>query len=211
MADEEIVEKPIAKEPPEEGTSAEGKEETTPPEKKEEPMVPLHRFREVNEKLEKVENEIADLKQAKASPGGLSDEQQKELQAKTYLTTLLKETLEEDKKTATARETAEQRQFEKSVDEVLEINPSVPRKDFVEFMEKNAEKYGIESVSGAMKLYLDLNKLSAEEREKGKKDIQRKPGLPRSESAGGAEQTPTEDKTKSFAQVLQDIISKVGK
>src|SRR3990167_2583262 len=109
MAEDDIVEEPLKEKTPEE----EKKEETPPPEKKEEPMVPLHRFREVNEKLEKVENEIAGLKQQKETPGGLSEEQTKELQAKTYLKTLLKETLEEDKKTATERETTEQRQFEK--------------------------------------------------------------------------------------------------
>ena len=208
MADEEeIIEETLVGETPPE----EKEEETTPPEKPAEPMVPLHRFREVNEKLSEVEKEITDLKQQKATSGGLSEEQQKELQAKTYLKTLLKETLEEDKKSAEAQETAEQRQFEKSVDEVLEINSGVQKKDFVEFMEKNAEKYGIESVSGAMKLYLDLNKLSAEEREKGKKDILGKPNLPHSEGAGGATQVPPEDKGRTLNQVLQDVISKIGK
>lgn len=195
VEDAPVVEEPLKEEPLPEA------------EKPAEPMVPLHRFREVNEKLEKVEKQIADLNQAKATPEGLSDQQKAELQAKETIRGWMKEAQDEEKRVAET----EQRQFEKSVDEVLEVNPSVQKKDFVEFMEKNSEKYGIESVTGAMKLYLDLNKLSLEEREKGKKDIQRKPGLPHSEGAGGGEQAPAGDKNKSYAQVVQDAIRSLGK
>lgn len=215
MADEtEKVEETSAEETStetEETETEEKKEETTPPGTKEkEPMVPLHRFRETNDKLEKVEKEIADLRQQKFGPG-ISDEQQKELQAKNYLKTLLKEQLDEERLASEAKESAEFREFEKSVDEILETHPSVQRKDFVDFMEKNAEKYGIESVPGAMKLYLDLGNLSKQAKEEGKKEIQKKPGLPRSEGAGGGEQAPAEDKNKSYAQVVQDAIRSLRK
>ena len=59
-----------------------------------EKMIPESRFKEVYGQMKNLEREITTLK-SKESGSGLTEEQQKELQAKEYLKSLLKETLSE--------------------------------------------------------------------------------------------------------------------
>jgi len=167
----------------------------------EEKTVPYERFKEVNDKFRSLEAEISSLKSQSKKEGGLSQEQEKELQAKTYLKNLLKETLEEQDKGKAEQEVKEQKEFEQEVTDVLMENSDVKKKDFLEFIEKNSKEFGIESVNGAMKLYRHLGevKKSAVEEER------KKPGMPAHEGGAARIEPKAEDKGKSLNQITSEI------
>lgn len=172
----------------------------------EEKTVPYERFREVNQKMRDLETEISSLK-TKSDTTGLSEEQQKELKAKEYLKSLLKETLTETEKEKSAAEAKEQSNFEQEVRDALDINPDVKRAEFTKFLEEKADDYGITSVSGAMRLYREINNLSKEAVEKAKKDLTNKPGLPKSE--GTAESKSEYPKEWDLHKVAEAVIAKL--
>ena len=167
----------------------------------EEKTVPYERFKEVNDKFRSLEAEISSLKSQGKKEGGLSQEQEKELQAKTYLKNLLKETLEEQDKGKAEQEVKEQKEFEQEVTDVLMENSDVKKKDFLEFIEKNSKEFGIENVNGAMKLYRHLGevKKSAVEEER------KKPGMPAHEGGAARIEPKAEDKGKSLNQITSEI------
>lgn len=173
----------------------------------EEKTVPYERFKEVNDKFRSLEAEISSLKTQGKKEGGLSAEQEKELAAKTYLKGLLKETLEEQNKTKTEQEITEQKQFESEVTDILIENSDVKKKDFLEFIEKNSTKFGIQSPKGAMELYKHLNevKKSAVEEER------KKPGMPSHEGGANRIEPKAEDKEKSFSQITNEIHKELRK
>lgn len=177
---------------------------------KEEPSVPYSRFKEVNSKYQELRGEIDALKQTKKD-GGLTPEQQKELDAKSYLKNLLRETLEEDRMTKATQEKLEQDKFESEVDDMLIANPSIARKDFIEFLEKDADKFGVTTVTGAMNLFKELQGVSKEASEKTKRDIQAKPGLPKAQAPGAASNYAELDKGKSLRQVVDEITNSLDK
>src|SRR3990167_5527575 len=168
----------------------------------EEHSVPYERFKEVNDKLNTLKEEISSLKSQKRSDG-LSPEEEKELQAKTYLEKLTRETLDKVSKEKSEAETREQKEFEKEVGDILLVNTDVKRAEFLDFIDKKADSYGIKSVEGAMKLYRDINNLSKEGLEKAKKELQGKPGFPSSE--GKPSSVPAEDKGKSIHQIAAEV------
>lgn len=174
----------------------------------EEKTVPYGRFKEVNEEKNRLEQEIASLKNQKRD-GGLSPEQEKELQAKQYLKSLLKETLAEEEKAKQEAEATELKQFEASVDEVLALNPAVKRDDFLKFIEEKSDEYGIQTPEGAMKLYLDLGKLSKDALDKAKDELRGKPKLPHHEGEGGSKQV--DDTGKSLYQIASEAIANLKK
>lgn len=167
--------------------------------------VPLSRFQEVYHKQKELEQEVSALKDQKKSEG-LTPEQEKELQAKQYLKNLLKETLSEQEQTKAQAEAQEQAKFEREVDEALMAQPDVKREDFLKFVEEKSDRYGLESVSGSMKVYLDLQQTHKEAGEKARESLLGKPGLPSSEGSGKYQGPPPEDKTRSFGGVVQDIL-----
>lgn len=173
----------------------------------EEKTVPYGRFKEINDKLRDSEREISVLKAQGKKEGGLTPEQEKELQAKTYLTTLLRETLEEDKKSQTEKEGEEQKQFEQQVKDILVENTDVKQKDFLDFIIKVSEEFGVETPMEAMKLYRHLEQTKKE----AKEEEWKKPGMPLHE--GGAEriEVKPEDKGKSLSQITNEIQGELRK
>lgn len=169
----------------------------------EEKFVPYTRFKEVNDKFKTLEGEIAALKTQSKEDGGLSPEQKKELEAKTYLKNLLKETLDETKQAESAQEKAELERFEKDVEESLSIHTDVKKEDFLKFIEEDAPAYGIESVDGAMKLYRKINDLSKDIAERTKRDMKSKPSFPTHEGGGSSD---ANDAGKSLWQIADEVI-----
>jgi hypothetical protein len=169
--------------------------------------VPIGRFEEVYGKMKDLEQEISSLKFQGKEKGGLSAEQEKELAAKTYLKNLLKETLEEEKKGQAEQEIKEQKEFEQEVADILIVNSDVKKKDFLDFIDKNSEEFGIESVNGAMKLYrhLETVKKSAAEEER------KKPGMPAHEGGAARIEPKAEDKDKSFSEITNEIHKELRK
>lgn len=176
----------------------------------EEKTVPYSRFREVNEKMRDLETEIQSLKTQKAEDG-LTPAQTQELQAKQYLKNLLKETIEEEKKTTEEMERQQQQIFEKEVDRVLSLHSNVKKDDFLKFIEEKGDEYGITSVSGAMKLYKDLQAIKEETSEKTKRSLSSKPSLPKSEGSGGQQYQEFSDKHKSLRQIAEEAIRELSK
>ena len=173
-----------------------------------ESSVPYHRFKEVNDKLKTVGDEIAELKKAQKGPDGLTDQQKKELEAKTYLKGLLGETLEEQKKAEAQAEAQELKTFQQEVDDTLGLNPSIKKDEFLKFLEEEGDDYS--SVTSAMKGYKKLEEAKTQGAEKAKKDLKGKPNLPAGEG-GGAKERPAEDKNKSLWQIAEEAISQSKK
>lgn len=170
----------------------------------EDKTVPYKRFKEKVDEVNIKEQELQTLKSQ--TPGALTPEQQKEAQAKTFLKGLVKEQLQEEAEAEKAATAKEQKKFESDVDDVIAINTKVDKAEFLKFIEKDADKYGITSVKGAMKLYKDLNKIKDDTVEQTKENLAAKPKLPKSK--GAADTTidyAEEDKDKTYEQVVQEI------
>lgn len=188
-------------------TDGDGSDSTTDSssETKTEQAVPYDRFKQVNEQKRELEQRVQELEK-KDSQGTLTPEQQKELQAKSYLKNLLAETLDEQKKSQVAAEKAEQQKFEQDVDEQIVKQPDVKRADFLKFIEKEGDDYS--SVASAMKGYLRLEQVSKETEQKTKENFDRKPSMPTSQGAGGGTFTepPADDSKKSFWEVASEAM-----
>lgn len=170
--------------------------------------VPIGRFKEVYSKTKELEQQIQDLK-GKESDKGLSQEEQKELQAKNYLKGLLKETLDEQKQHEEQATQEEQNKFNEEVDEQLSVHTDVNRDDFLKFVEDKGEEYGTTSVKGAMKLYRDLNNLKKSASEEVKEDLSKKPNLPSHE--GGSSESHVDDSKKSYQQIVEEATREAEK
>lgn len=172
----------------------------------EEQKVPYSRFKEVNDKVGKLEQEISSLKTQKAG-GGLTPEQDKELKAKEALQKFIDEGLEKREKARQEQEANEQRQFEDEVNEVLANNTDIKKPDFLDFIEKKSEKFGITTVKGALELYRHLDTVKKE----GYEEAFKKPGMPSHE--GGVEriEPKPEDKGKSFSQITNEVQNELRK
>lgn len=171
----------------------------------EQKFVPYSRFKEVNNKVKELENAINNTNnlQAKKDEGkALTPEEQKDLNAKNYLKGLLKETLEEQEKSKQEATAKELKEFNASVDNVLEINPDVKKDEFLKFIEENEDKYKFSSVDGAMAIYKDLNKVKSEAKEQGKKEVQNRPKFPANEGSPAPKSYDT--KGKSFSQIAEE-------
>lgn len=174
-------------------------EETSASEK----TVPYSRFKEVNEEKNKTEQELQALKAGKEV---LTPEQQKENQAKTFLKKLVKEQLEEEKAERKATKVREQKEFEGNVDDVLAINTTIDRSEFLKFIEDNSDKYSITTVKGAMKLYKDINQIKDDTVEKTKENLTKKPKFPKSKGAGDITPDYSGDKEKSYEQITSELV-----
>jgi len=173
----------------------------------EEKAVPYSRFKEVNEKTKELSKEVESLK-AKDS-GGLTPEQKKELEAKTYLKNLYKEVLKEEKDAEAQRDKEEQATFNEQVDEVVE-ELGLDKKAFVKWMKEGAaDKYGATTPKGAANIYKDLEKSKKEAAEETKKDISSKPSLPKHEGSSGGG-SPKDDSNKSLTEIASDAIAEAG-
>jgi hypothetical protein len=129
--------------------------------------------------------ERIDSLQTTSQERNLTQKEQEELNAKTYLRNMLKEVLTEEEKSKKDAEERKTAKFNSEVDSVLEINPDVKKNDFVDFIEKNSKKYGIDSIPGAMALYRDLNQIKSKAKDEGKKEIIGRPKFPSSDGAVG--------------------------
>ncbi|KKL08000.1 hypothetical protein LCGC14_2580320 [marine sediment metagenome] len=179
-------------------------DESSTPKEEEKTTVPYERFKEVNDKMRNLETEIQGLKSQK-DESGLNTEQKKELEAKEYLKGLLKETLTEQKDESTKEEQAQQEKFDKDVADILSVNTEVKKDDFLKFVEKEADTYGISSVEGAMLLFRKINNIKTETAEDTRRDIDKKPGIPSTEGGGGGSKTPETDKGKSLNQIADEV------
>ena len=168
-----------------------------------EQTVPISRFNEVYKKTKDLEQEIGTLK-TKGSEEQLTPEQQKERQAEDYLSKLTEKVLEKRETAKKEAEAKEQREFEGEVDDILAVHTDVPRDEFLKFIEKKSDEYGVKSVKGAMKLYKDLGKLKSETEEETKENLSRKPNLPKSEGTSSLK-TPADDSGKSYEQIQQEV------
>lgn len=176
---------------------------------KEEKFVPEARFAQVYGKMKGLEREITELKTQKTD-GKFTPEQEKELQAKQYLSGLMKETLAEVEKAKADAEAAELVKFKDEVNEILESNTDVKRSEFMDFLEKEGNDYS--SVASAMKGYKRLNDTAKTAAEKAKKAKDNKPSIPSSEGSGGYNsELSKEDKGKDFWEIANEAIKSVGK
>lgn len=192
MPEEDVI---VEETPEEKETPAESSPE------KPEQTVPYERFKEVNDALKTVKEEIESLKNQK-NETGLSEEQKKELEAKQYLKKILTETLEEREKETKSKQEQELKEFKGQVDDVLDLNPDVKRSDFEKFLEDEGDDFS--SVKSAMKQFRKVNNLSKEVAEKTKKEIEAKPGLP-SHEGGEGKKTYPDDQNKSLRQIAEEI------
>ena len=142
--------------------------------------VPYSRFKEVNDQLKSMKDRVDSL-QTTSKGRDLTPKEQEELNAKTYLRNMLKDVLTEEERTKQEAEKKEVDVFNSEVDSILDINSDVKKNEFLDFIEKNSEKYGIESVKGAMALYKDLNQVKAKAKDEGKKEVINKPKFPSSD------------------------------
>ncbi|MBM4401409.1 MAG: hypothetical protein FJ045_05605 [Crenarchaeota archaeon] len=189
----------------EKSESGEAGEPSPKPEDKEpEPQVPAARLSEVVRERNELRQRVSEL-ETKKEAGTITADEQKELQAKTYLKGLLKEVSEEAK----AEEAKAQKGFEHQVNDILDENPNVDRKEFLQFIADNDEKYEFASPKAAFRIFQDLKKTSEESKEKGKKEVLGKPNLPPSQGGGsrgsGLEYSPN----KSFAQLAEEAKAKL--
>ena len=158
-------------------------------------VIPYSRFKEVVDKKNELEAELAKNKpKEEASP-----EKAKEAEAKNYLKNLLKETLEETKSETAKKEAEELSKLQSDVDDVVTKNPGVKKDDFLKFVEENGDDFA--SVASAMKHYRTINGITKEEADKVNKD--KKPALPNSE-AGPSNKSDYDDKGKSLSQIAEE-------
>lgn len=174
-----------------------------------EQMIPESRFKEVYGKMKDLEREIGTLKEGKRE-GTLTEDQQKELQAKEYLKGLLKETLSEQERTKQEQEQQELKEFKDKVETVLSIHTDVKKDDFLKFLEEEGDDYA--SVDAAMKVYKRLSETAKDASEKAKQSISKKPKLPSSEgTSGGSIDYAEADKGKSMWQIAQEAAKELSK
>jgi len=166
-----------------------------------EKTVPYSRFKDVNEAKNKAEQDLQAFR-----AGGTNPDQDKEARAKTFLKGLVKEQLQEEEEAKKAFETQKQKEFKGSVDEVLAVNTSIDKQVFLKFIKENSDKYTITTVKGAMKLYKDLNKIKDDTVEETKDNLSKKPNLPKSRGTSDTKTDYSDDKDKSYNQVVQEII-----
>jgi len=169
-------------------------------EPKVEKEVPYSRFKEVNDQLKSLKTEITKLTQ-KEIRTELSDTEKKDLDAKQYLKGLLEEVMNERESKTTQVEQAELAKFNQDVDEVLELNPDIKRDDFLKFIEEKADKYGVDSIKGAMLLYKDFNQTVEGTKQSVKKELASRPKFPTSEGVSIAK---VDDSGKSIWQIAAE-------
>lgn len=180
------------------GSQEETKEETsetseeTSTQKTEEKTVPYSRFQDVNKKMRDLEDEVESLKKESTKETTTEDKETKSEEQK------IKDVLSKLASEKSDKEKSEQRQFERQVDDTLELNPSIKRADFLKFMEEKAETYGIKSVEGGIKLFKDLGNVK-EETKPGDK------ALPKSEGFGD-KGTSYDVEGKSMNEIIEDSI-----
>lgn len=173
-----------------------------------EKMIPESRFNEVYGKMKTLEREIGTLKEGKRD-GTLTEDQQRELQAKEYLKGLLKETLSEQERTKQEQEQQEAREFKDKVDSILAIHTDVKKDDFLKFLEEEGDDYA--SVDAAMKVYKRFSETAKDASEKAKQSISKKPKLPSSEGTGGSVDYAESDKGKTMWQIAQEAARELSK
>lgn len=177
--------------------------------------VPYERFKEVVDDKNTYRKQLDDLNEKikdSEQKNTLSNDEKKELNDNKDLASKIEEILENREKRATEKEKAEQRRFEREVENQLDVYPDVKKNDFLKFMENEADEYGIKDVSGGMKLFRKLNDLTEKTKDEAKKEILSKPYMPRSEGTGGQKaDTSKEDKGKSLSQIAGDIIQSMKK
>ncbi|MFA5037937.1 MAG: hypothetical protein WC479_12270 [Candidatus Izemoplasmatales bacterium] len=168
----------------------------------EEKTVPYERFKEVNDNLKTLKEEIDTIKNASTQPGGLTPQQKQELEAKEYLAKLIDERLSETETNRNKAEEEELKSFKSELDNVLELNSSVDKDKFMKFLEDEADDYGVQTVQGAMNLYKKLNDTSKEAQETAKRSLSSKPNMPSSDGNGGGESY--DGKGKNFYQIADE-------
>lgn len=182
--------------------------ESSPPQPSEK-FVPESRFKEVYGQMKTLEREISSLKEQKQE-GTLTEDQQKELQAKTYLKGLLKETLAEQEKEVSTKETQELSEFEEELSGVLSVHSDVKKNDFLVFLEKEGDDYS--SLEAAVRGYKRLNETAQQASDKAKRDALKKPSIPFSEGArSGSNENYPDDSKKSLWQIAQEAIRESSK
>src|SRR3990167_9824496 len=187
----------------------EAKAEDTPSDPSADKSVPYSRFKEVNDKMNSMKERIDSL-QNTSKGRDLTPKEQEELNAKSYLRNMLKDVLTEEERTKNEAEAKEVATFNSEVDSILEFNSEIKRNDFIDFIEKNSEKYGIESVKGAMALYKDLNQVKAKAKDEGKKEVLNKPKFP-SGDGGIAAKGNYDVKGKSIYDIAREAADELSK
>lgn len=164
----------------------------------------LHaRATKAESRLKEYEQKLKELEDSKST--GASPDKEKELQAKSYLKSLLKEVTEEEKKALERAEREQQERFERDVDEALLLNTDIKRAEFLKFIKDEADQYGVQTVQGAVTLFRRFQDVASSASEKTKKDLSKKPGLPASDGSGEAPAYKDEGKS------LYDIVNEAKK
>lgn len=166
----------------------------------EEKTVPYSRFKEVNDKMNELAEQIKSLTEKKDA-GTISPDEKKELEAKQYLEKITRESLTKIEQEKKDKETEELKAFEKNVNELLEIHSNVKRDDFLKFLEEEGDDFS--TLDSAMKHYLKNS-------EKKETDKAKKPSLPSNEG-GGSRIEAVDDGKKSLRQISEEIIRSIGK
>lgn len=170
--------------------------------------VPKERFDEVYGQMKELERTVKDL-QTKSDRGETTPEQEKELQAKTYLKNLLKETLTEKEREEQEAKAKEEREFRTEVEEVISKNPGTKRDDFMAFLEKEGDDYA--SVASAMKAFKRLGEISTKAKEEAKEELKKKPSMPSNDGGSGGTWTPENDKGKTMWQIAAEAVKGIKK
>lgn len=165
--------------------------------------VPLERFNEVYGQLKDVKKEIESLK-TKEAKTGLNPEEEKELKAQEYLQGLIEKTLSKREEQAAQAKVRAEKELKENIEETLSLNPDVKRTDFVKFLENEADKYGVNTVAGAMNLYRQINKTTLEANQKAKDELKKKPSSLSNEGTGGGK--APDDTGKTLRQIAEEAI-----
>lgn len=193
---EDVLETPPVEEV--EATTEVVVEPVKPEEVIEKPPVPYDRFKEINEELKATRQEIQELK-SKGKEEGLSEDEKKELAAKTYIEKTAREAYE---KMVVENATAEAER-ESGIKEEIKFYNSID-KDFTEKVaEEIGDKYGTEKTPLSVDIAYNIFK---NEKLLKSQIITPKPKVPNPIRSIDAIETPDEkaDKGKGFWQIVEE-------
>lgn len=183
---------------------AEGSEDDADDKKgDEEPKVPLSRFRHVHQQLRELRAQIADRKQTPKSD--MTEDEQKDLDAKEYLRKQL-ETILAEKEQSTARKD------EQDAEELVELADIYGDFDVDKVLDIKAEfkKVGTSlSNEGALKIYFDREKNPGKRTSAEPEKKTSKPKVPQPKSGAPAKDEPT--KPDVIGKPLSDVVAQAKK
>jgi hypothetical protein len=161
--------------------------------------VPYSRFKEVNDERKELLAKVGEPD--KEDPPVPAGNENREAEAKEYLSGLVKDTLEQQKKDAAAAKTAEEQRISREIDDALDVHTDVKRVDFKKFYDKEGKDFS--SVDAAISNFKKLQGIAKKEEEDRGKDG--RPKVPSNEG-GGTPKEPYDVSDKSMDQIAEESI-----